>query len=222
MRYDIRKRPSNAVLDVTLDEDERIDAKPGAMVSRSATVTTDTEIAGGEGVTGMLSRAISDEREMTSNAFVAEEDGGHVLLAPDAPGDVTPIDLAETGRIKVQSGSPLAWTEGVEKSTAMNESRNFFSSGELTVLAMEGDGTAFLSAYGAVVEREIAADDPVIVDEDHLIAWTDGLDLSRERDGSIKSALLGGEGYVTKFSGSGTVWLQTRDPLVFVRSTGGN
>ncbi|NHN61173.1 MULTISPECIES: TIGR00266 family protein [Halorussus] len=222
MEFNIRKRPSSAILEVTLDDGERIDAEPGAMVSRTDAVETDTEVAGGEGVTGMLSRAISDEREMTANAFRATADGAQVLLAPDAPGDVTPIDLAETGRIKVQSGSTLAWTPDVEKSTAANEAGNFFSSGELTVLAMAGEGTAFLSAYGAVVSREVASDDPLVVDEDHLVAWTDGLDVSRERDGSIKSTLLGGEGFVTRFTGDGSVWLQTRDPLVFRRSAGGN
>ncbi|WP_137283946.1 TIGR00266 family protein [Halorussus salinisoli] len=222
MEFDIRKRPSNAILEITLDDGERIDAETGAMVSRTGGVETDTEIAGGEGVTGMLSRAISDEREMTANAFTATADGEQVVLAPDAPGDVTPIDLAETGRIKVQSGSALAWTTGVEKSTAANEVGNLFSSGELTVLAMEGDGTAFLSAYGAVVSREVADGDPLVVDEDHLVGWTDGLDLSRESDGSVKSTLLGGEGFVTRFTGDGTVWLQTRDPLVFRQSAGGD
>ena len=49
VRYEILKRPSNAVLDVTLDDGERIGANPGAMISRSATVDTDTEVAGGEG-----------------------------------------------------------------------------------------------------------------------------------------------------------------------------
>jgi uncharacterized protein (TIGR00266 family) len=222
MEYDIRKRPSNAILEVTLDDGERIDAQTGAMVSRTGAIDVDTEIAGGEGVTGMLSRAISDERETTANAYTAEADGAQVLLAPDAPGDVTPIDLGDTGRIKVQSGSALAWTPGVEKSTAANEAGNLFSSGELTVLAMEGDGTAFLSAYGAVVERDVAADEPLVVDEDHIVAWTDGLDLDRERDGSVKSALLGGEGFVTRFTGEGRVWLQTRDSRVFRQTTSGN
>lgn len=53
-----------------------------------------------------------------------------------------------------------------------------------------------------------------MVDEDLLLAWTDGLDLSRTRDSSIKSSVLGGEGFVTRFEGDGHVWLQTRDPLV--------
>ncbi len=61
-------------------------------------------------------------------------------------------------------------------------------------------------------------DDPLIVDEDHLVAWTDGLDLTRERDGGIKSSVLGGEGRITRFFGARTVWLQTRNPLVFANA----
>jgi hypothetical protein len=34
----------------------------------------------------------------------------------------------------------------VEHETALNDARNFFSSNELTVLAMTGDGIAFLSS----------------------------------------------------------------------------
>ncbi|WP_227354838.1 TIGR00266 family protein [Haladaptatus salinisoli] len=218
MEYEITNGPSNAVLTATLDEGETIEAKTGTMVSRSASTNADARVGGGDGLKGMLSRAISDERETVSNAFTAEVDGAHVTLAPDVPGDVVAIDLAETGRIKAQSGSPLAWTPEVEHETALNDARNFFSSNELTVLAMSGDGIAFLSSYGSIYSVDIADDDPLIVDEDHLVAWTDGLDLSRERDGGIKSSVLGGEGRVTRFSGAGTVWLQTRNPLVFANA----
>lgn len=220
MEFDISHRPSYALLEVTLDAGETLGAKQGAMVSRSAHVSADTTTGGG-GVTGMLSRAISDEHEVLSNVFEAETDGQHVALAPDHPGDVVALDLAETGRVKVQSGSALAWGDGVEKSTAVNEASNFFSSGELTVLALDGTGTAFLSAYGAVHRVPVSAADPVVVDEDHLLAWTDGLSANRQRDGSIKSTLLGGEGFVTRFEGEGDVWLQTRDPVVFMAQTDG-
>jgi uncharacterized protein (AIM24 family) len=54
-----------------------------------------------------------------------------------------------------------------------------------------------------------------VVDEDHLIAWTAGMSLNRQKDGSLKSTVLGGEGFVTEFRGEGTVWLQTRDPTIF-------
>nr|WP_281247659.1 TIGR00266 family protein [Haladaptatus litoreus] len=217
INYGVRNHQrAEPVLTVELDTDEYVEAKTGAMVSRSATMAADTEIAGGEGITGMLSRAISDEQEMVTNTFMAEANGAHVTLAPDTPGDIVPIDLAETGRIKAQSGSALAWSPEVEHETALNNARNFFSSSELTVLALDGDGIAFLSSYGSIYSVNISDDDPLIVDEDHLVAWTDGLDLTRERDGGIKSSFLGGEGRVTRFSGEGTAWIQTRDPLVFM------
>jgi hypothetical protein len=34
--------------------------------------------------------------------------------------------------------------------------------------------------------------------------------------------MLGGEGIVSKFSGRGRVWIQTRDPAVFQARTGGD
>jgi hypothetical protein len=64
--------------------------------------------------------------------------------------------------------------------------------------------------------------EPLTVDEDHLVAWTEGLSTSRQRDGSIKSTMLGGEGYVTEFTGEGHVWLQTRNPLTLMGGSTGH
>jgi uncharacterized protein (AIM24 family) len=73
---------------------------------------------------------------------------------------------------------------------------------------------AFLSSFGSMVRREVTPENSLIVDEDHLVAWTAGLDLSRQKDGSIKSSVFGGEGLVTEFRGEGEVWLQTRNPAL--------
>ncbi|ESP88808.1 TIGR00266 family protein [Candidatus Halobonum tyrrellensis] len=218
MEFAIENGPSNAVVTATLDADESVVADPGAMITRSESVDSDTR-GTAEGATGMIKSALSDELDVTETVFTATEAGGTVTLGPDLPGDIGRIDLAETGRVKVQSGGVVAWTPDVEKSSVANEAGNFFSSGELTVLSLDGSGTAFLSAFGALRSREVSSDDPVVVDEDHLLAWTDGLDVSRTKDSSVKSTLLGGEGFVTRFAGDGRVWIQTRDPLV-IRGTG--
>lgn len=216
MEFDIRHRPSFATLVAILDSGESLYAKRGALVSRSTAISSDTTTGGG-GLKGALTSMVSDEGELLTNQFESSATGSELVLAPDSPGDLAHLDLSETGRVKAQSGGVLAWTPDVEKSTAVNEAGNFFSSGELTVLALSGTGDAFLSAYGAVHEVDVSADDPVVVDEDHLLAWSDGLSVSRERDGSIKSTLLGGEGFVTRLSGDGRAWLQTRDPVQFMQ-----
>lgn len=221
MQHNIEKGPSYAVLRTTMDRGDRLMAETGAMISRSESVHADAEVGGGEGIGGIIKSAMSSSRDLVENAFEAREDGAELTLAPDHPGDVFGVDVGQDGPIKVNSGSTLAWEPTVERSTAFNDARGFFSSGNLRILELSGAGRCFLSAYGSIVETDVESGDPTVVDTDHLIAWTDGLAVSREKDGSIKSAVLGGEGLVSKFSGEGRVWIQTRNPAVFRRTTGG-
>ena len=216
MRYTIDKRPSYAVLELTLAEGEEIETKPGAMMTQSSTIDNETSIGGADGVMGMAKRAISDERGLIENTYYATADDAEVTLVPDHPGDITAINVSERGPIRSQSGSLLAWEPLVERSTEMNNRSNLFSSGELTVLGISGQGMAFVSSYGSMYEVEVEPDDPLIVDEDHLVAWSAGLSMDRRKDGSIKSTMLGGEGFVTEFTGDGHVWLQTRNPLTLM------
>lgn len=215
MRYSIEKRPSYAMLEVTLGEGEQIQTKPGVMMTRSAGIHNESSVGGGGGLTDMAKRAVSDERSLVDNRYIAQRDDEEVTLVPEAPGDIEAFDVGELGSIKAQSGALIAWEPLVERSTRLNNFSNMFSSGELTVLGLSGQGMAFVSAFGSMIEREVTPEEPLIVDEDHIVAWTDGLSLDRQRDGSIKSTLIGGEGLVTEFSGQGSVWLQTRNPMLF-------
>lgn len=213
MQYEIKHRPSYAMVDVTLQEGEEIQTKPGAMMSRTAGIGTETSVGGNDGVTGMVKRAVSDERGLVDNTFYAEGNDERVTLVPEHPGDVNAFNVTEVGGIRAQSGALLAWEPLVERSTELNDVSNMFSSGELTVLGLSGQGMAFISAYGSMHREEVTQGEPLIVDEDHIVAWTEGLGFDRRKDGSLKSTMLGGEGFVTEFTGNGYVWLQSRNPL---------
>jgi uncharacterized protein (TIGR00266 family) len=219
MEYRIRKRPSYAMVEVTLAEGEQIETKPGVMMSRTAGVGVESDVGGDAGVVGTVGRALSDERTLVDNAYYAEADDERVTLVPEHPGDIEAIEMGQRGELRVQSGALIGWEPLVERSTEWNDRSNLLSSGELTVLGLSGRGTAFLSAFGSMVEREITSGEPFIVDEDHLVAWTAGMDLSRRGEGNLKSTVLGGEGFVTEFRGEGQVWLQTRDPTLFASGT---
>ena len=49
-----------------------------------------------------------------------------------------------------------------------------------------------------------------MVDTGHVVAFTNDVQYSIGKVGGIGSLIAGGEGLVLKFSGSGSVWVQTR------------
>ena len=54
-----------------------------------------------------------------------------------------------------------------------------------------------------------------IIDNGHLVAWSCKYVLERVASGGIISGLASGEGLVCKFTGPGTVYMQSRNPTAF-------
>lgn len=54
-----------------------------------------------------------------------------------------------------------------------------------------------------------------IIDNGHLVAWNCKYVMERVASGGIISGISSGEGLVCKFSGPGTVFMQTRNPKEF-------
>ena len=54
-----------------------------------------------------------------------------------------------------------------------------------------------------------------IIDNGHLVAWNCKYVLERVASGGIISGLAAGEGWVCKFTGPGTVYMQTRNATAF-------
>jgi uncharacterized protein (TIGR00266 family) len=215
MQFEILERPSYAVLEVSLERGEEIAATPGAMVTRTPDVVMEANVGGGDGIGAMVERAVSDRAGpgLVETVFSARHRGGTVTLAPDYPGDVAAIDVTETGPLRAQTGSALAWQPVVERAPAGET----VSSGTPAVV-LRGRGRAFLSSFGALTERTVTPDEPLVGDEDHLVAWTADLDADRRRTGGVKTGALGGEGTVLTLSGKGRAWVQTRDPASFGQS----
>jgi len=213
MEFEILHRPSYAVLDVELGRGEEVRAARGALLSRSRDVTMEADVGGADGIGGMVRRAVSDDPAPVETTFTAERDGATVTLAPAHPGDVTAVDVEERGPLSVRSAATLAWEPAVEHATRTGVTGSRSGSEGITVLGLSGAGWAFLSSFGAISERVVTPEDPLVADEDHLLAWTAGLDVSRERVGGIRTNTLGGEGSVATLSGDGHVWLQTRTPF---------
>ena len=69
----------------------------------------------------------------------------------------------------------------------------------------------FYCAYGALKEIEVTPQNPIKVDNGHLVVFTDGISYGVAPSGGVKTSFFGGEGLVLELSGSGKVWIQTRN-----------
>lgn len=52
-----------------------------------------------------------------------------------------------------------------------------------------------------------------MIDNGHLVAWTAKYVMERVASGGIIGGFAAGEGLVCKFTGPGTVYMQTRNPV---------
>lgn len=206
MQVELKHQPSYSLAVVTLAPNEEIRAEPGAMVSYSQGVQTDTKAEGG--LFGGLKRMIGGESFFV-NAWHAPAQGGEVTLAPALPGDMRVLELGG-GDFLLQSGAYIASEAGLTTDTSWGGARGFFGSGSLILLRVSGQGKLLIGCYGAMEPRVLQAGETYTVDTGHIVGFDASINFSVRKVGSWKSTLLGGEGLVCELTGPGRLLMQTR------------
>jgi uncharacterized protein (TIGR00266 family) len=209
MKVDIKMRPGSSVAEVQLDANEKIVTEGGAMVAMSShfTVNTTTRSRGSDGgVMAGLKRMLSSE-SIFLNHYTANGKGGTIYLGTPLPGDIEVFEL-KGKKIFVQGGSYMASSEEVVLNTVWQGAKNILSGESLFWIELSGQGIAILNAFGVIYPIEI--DGEYIVDTGHIVAYEEGLNFEITKAGSSwVASFLGGEGFVCKFRGKGTVWCQS-------------
>ncbi|MBP2173129.1 TIGR00266 family protein [Methanococcus voltae] len=204
--YSIEKGPSYSILKLNLNN-EGVVTETGAMVYMEPSVEIKTQAKGG--LFGVLKRAVVGE-SLFLNTFSGS---GKLALAPSLSGDIQYHKL--NGTLYVQHGAYLASSPNIDIDTKFGGSKSFFGGKGLFLMKLTGDGDLFLSSYGAIETVELN-NESLVVDNGNLIGFTEGLDYQLTKVGGLKSTLLGGEGLVYRFSGTGTIYIQTRNVESFV------
>ncbi len=213
MQVEIQHQPSYALAICRLEAGETIQAESGAMVSMSASIDIETQMKGG--LFGAVKRKLLGGESLFTNTFTATRTAGVVNLAPGLPGDVIHIPMqGET--LFIQSGSFLACNPSIDVDIKWGGAKTFFGSEGLFLLKAAGTGDMIVSSYGAIHKVEITAGEDYICDTGHVVAFTDGLSFDVKRVGGLKSTFLSGEGLVCRFSGQGTLYMQTRSTQAFL------
>lgn len=208
MKIDIKYKPSFAQANVTLDAGESIKAESGAMVAKTDNISIETHKAQKGGLLKSLKTALLGGESFWMNTFSAQGSAGEVKLAPTLPGDIAQVELSHQ-TLYVQSSSFLASDPAIEMDTQFQGIKGVFSGESLFFLKLSGSGPLLLASYGGI--DTIDVDGTFIVDTGHIVAFEDSLNYTVTKFGGWKNFFLSGEGLVLKFSGTGRVWIQSRN-----------
>jgi len=75
---------------------------------------------------------------------------------------------------------------------------------------VSGYGDLFINTFGALDTHTLFPGETLIVDNFHLVAFTDSCSYTVKKFGGLKETILGGEGLVTEITGPGDVFIQTK------------
>ncbi|RVX67108.1 hypothetical protein B0A52_08351 [Exophiala mesophila] len=203
--YRISHRDTNSVLTIQLAVGCPLIARPGAMIAMSPSVSLRGAVK-----FSMKKLFIGD---MSHSTFTGP---GEVLLAPSALGDLSILRLGGQDTWFVGRDAFLCSTQGVIKEYKnQGISKAMFSGEGLFVYRMTGQGLLWVSTFGAILRKDLIDGEKYIIDNNHLVAWNCKYIMERVASGGIVSGFSSGEGLVCKFTGPGTVFMQTRNPNAF-------
>lgn len=71
------------------------------------------------------------------------------------------------------------------------------------------------------MSTQLVESERYVIDNGHLVAWNCKYALERVASGGIISGMMSEEGLACKFTGPGTIYMQTRNPQAFIAWTAG-
>ncbi|KAK5057681.1 hypothetical protein LTR84_011682 [Exophiala bonariae] len=204
--YRISHRDTNSILTIQLAVGCPLTAKPGAMIAMSPSVQL-------KGTVKFSMKKLLIGGELAHSIFTGP---GELLLAPSTLGDITILQMGGNDNWTVGRDAFLACTQGVIKDyKSQGISKAMFSGEGMFVYRMSGKGLLWVSTFGAILKKDLIDGERYIIDNGHLVAWNCKYVLERVASGGIISGVASGEGLVCKFTGPGTVYMQTRNPTAF-------
>lgn len=216
MNYTITKDTVFPLVEVELVTGEHIQLESGSMVYHNGEVILEGKMnSNGQGGFGGAIRALGRSMSSGESFFITtatgQSDTAIIALAPSTPGSIKKLNVGEE-HWRLNTGAFLA----CDSSVSYNMKRQklggaiFGGTGGLFVMETSGSGTLLINSYGDIQEIHLDGSKPFIVDNQHVVAWSESLDYSIK----AASGMFGfktGEGLVNEFHGVGTVLVQTRN-----------
>jgi len=215
LEHEIKYKPSYSMLVVKLEPNESITAEAGAMTYMNPNIDVKTRRRE-KSILGTIGLKLLGGQSFFVNDYRAQQKPGEVAFVSAPVGDIETLEVKPNQGYIIQSSAYIASTQNVELDIKWQGFKKGLFGQGLFMIKVSGDGTLFINTFGAIDKHTLKPDQTMIVDNFHLVAFSDTCSYKVKKFGGLKSTLLGGEGLVTEIKGPGDVYIQTKNLREFV------
>jgi uncharacterized protein (TIGR00266 family) len=210
MKFQVKYQPSYAMLVATIDQGETLTAEAGAMTYMTPNIEVHTRKRE-KSLLGTLGLTLIGGQSFFVNDYTATSGSGEAAFVAAPVGDIKQLDIAPGSGYIIQKSAYIASTEGIDLDVKWEGfSKGLFGQG-LFMLKDTGSGQMFMNTFGAIDTHTLAPGQTLIVDNFHLVGFSESCSYKVTRFGGLKETLLSGEGLVTQITGPGDVHIQTKN-----------
>ncbi len=214
MEYEIVKNPMG-LIQFSMNKGDKVTAEAAAMVFMRGDIETVTRMRKGGFFKSLKAAALGGESFFV-NDFIANSDNCKLGLTGNTLGDIEVIHVTE--EFIVQSGAFVGSTGGLTLDTKWQGFTKGIFGSNLFMLKTVGTGDMFVNAWGGIIKKELKDGEKMILDNYQLVALSSRASYRVTKHGGFKTTLFGGEALVIEIVGPGTVYLQTKNIMEFVRA----
>jgi len=214
MDYEIIKNPMG-LIQFSMNKGDKVTAEAAAMVFMRGDIETVTRMRKGGFLKSLKAAALGGESFFV-NDFIANTDNCTLGLTGNTLGDIEVIHVTE--EFIVQSGAFVGSTGGLTLDTKWQGFTKGIFGSNLFMLKTVGTGEMFVNAWGGIIKKELKDGEKMILDNYQLVALSSRASYRVTKHGGFKTTLFGGEALVIEIVGPGTVYLQTKNIMEFVRA----
>jgi uncharacterized protein (TIGR00266 family) len=209
-RYQIKYQPSYSMLVLSLKEGQVIVAEGGSMTYMTPNMQVKTR-AREKSILGTLGVSILGGQSLFVNEYWPSQGQGEIGLVSAPVGDITKIDITRDKGYVIQKSAYIASSPAVNLDIQWQGfTKGIFGQG-LFMIKTSGEGELFINCFGAIDKHILQPGETIIVDNFHLVGFSDTCQYQVQKFGGWKETLLSGEGLVTQITGPGDVLIQTKN-----------
>ncbi len=202
------------MLVATLEQGETITAEAGAMTYMEPTIEVHTRKRE-KSLLGTLGLSLIGGQSFWVNDYTATNGPAEVAFVAAPVGDIKQLDIAPGSGYVIQKSAYVASTSGIDLDVKWEGfTKGLFGQG-LFMLKATGSGQMFINTFGAIDTHTLRPGQTLIVDNFHLVGFSESCSYKVTRFGGLKETLLSGEGLVTQITGPGDVHIQTKNMQEF-------